>query len=60
MLRRIGVEDEFIQSGGIAELLAHYRMRPEDIAIAAREATQMRDAHMKESSNAATTRGARS
>jgi len=44
VLRRIGVEDEFIQSGGIAELLAHYRMRPEDIAAAAKEAIEAREA----------------
>ena len=43
-LRRIGVQDEFIQSGGIADLLAHYRMRPEDIAAAAREAIAAREA----------------
>jgi transketolase len=34
VMRRIGVRDQFISSGGIAELLAHHRMRPEDIVRA--------------------------
>jgi transketolase len=44
VLRRIGVQDQFIQSGGIAELLAYHHMRPEDIAGAAREAIAAREA----------------
>lgn len=43
ILRRIGVRDRFIESGGVAELLAEYRMRPEDIACAAREAIAARE-----------------
>jgi transketolase len=35
-LDRIGVQDRFIDSGGIDELFTHYKMRPEDIAEAAR------------------------
>ncbi len=44
VLRRIGVQDRFIESGGVAELLAEYRLRPEDIAAAAREAIEAREA----------------
>lgn len=44
VLRRIGVQDEFIHSGGIAELLAHHHMTPADIAAAAREAIETREA----------------
>lgn len=44
VLRRIGVQDRFIESGGIADLLAQHRMRPEDIAAAAREAIAAREA----------------
>jgi len=44
LLRRIGVQDKFIDSGGIAELLAHYQMTPKDIAAAAREIIDEREA----------------
>ncbi|MHB0858680.1 MAG: transketolase family protein [Anaerolineae bacterium] len=44
VLRRIGVPDRFTESGGVRELLAHYRMCPEDIAAAAREAVEAREA----------------
>jgi transketolase len=37
-LRRIGVRDRWIDSGGIQELLEHHGMLPRDIASAAREA----------------------
>jgi transketolase len=43
VLRRIGVRDRFIESGGISELLAHHGMRPEDIARAAREALEAKE-----------------
>jgi len=43
VLRRVGVQDLFIESGGISELLARHRMRPEDIAAAAREAIAARE-----------------
>lgn len=43
ILRRIGVQDRFIDSGGIAELLEHHRMRPEDIAAAARDAVRAKE-----------------
>ena len=36
-VRKIGVQDAFIESGGIEELFAHYHMQPDDIAKAARE-----------------------
>lgn len=42
-LRRIGVHDRFIDSGGIQELLEHHRMTPADIANAAKEAMALRD-----------------
>ncbi|MFW6260707.1 MAG: transketolase family protein [Spirochaetota bacterium] len=42
-VKRIGVRDRFIESGGIDELFALHRMRPEDIAEAAREAIAIRD-----------------
>jgi len=44
VLRRIGVQDEFIHSGGITELLAHHHMTPADIAAAAKGAIAMREA----------------
>ena len=34
--RKIGVQDAFVESGGIEELFTLYRMQPEDIAEAAR------------------------
>ncbi len=43
LLRRIGVHDTFVESGGIDELLAKHRMRPADIAAAAREAVDQRE-----------------
>jgi transketolase len=43
ILRRVGVHDRFVESGGIGELLAHHRMRPEDIAAAAHEAIAARE-----------------
>lgn len=36
-LRRIGVQDRFVDSGGINELFTHHRMQPIDIAAAARQ-----------------------
>ncbi len=36
-LRRIGVRDQWVDSGGIAELFAYHQMRPEDIAAAAKD-----------------------
>ena len=36
-LKRIGVQDRFVDSGGINELFTHHRMQPEDIAAAARQ-----------------------
>ncbi len=41
-LARIGVRDRWVESGGIAELFEHHRMRPEDIAAAAREVMKRR------------------
>lgn len=46
VLRRIGVHDAFVGSGGTAELFRRHRMRPEDIAAAAREAIAARDSTM--------------
>ncbi|MCL6430200.1 MAG: transketolase family protein [Anaerolineae bacterium] len=43
VLRRVGVQDRFIESGGIGELLAHHRMRPADIAGRAREALEAKE-----------------
>jgi transketolase len=43
-VRRIGVKDRFVESGGIAELFEQHGMRPEDIADAARQAIADRDA----------------
>jgi transketolase len=36
-LRRVGVRDQWVDSGGIAELFAYHQMRPEDIAAAAKD-----------------------
>jgi transketolase len=43
VLLRIGVQDEYIMSGGVAELLNHYRMTPQHIADAARKAIERRE-----------------
>jgi transketolase len=43
ILRRVGVQDQFIPSGSIPDLLAYHHMRPEDIAAAAREAIEARE-----------------
>jgi transketolase len=43
ILRRIGVQDQFIPSGGIPDLLAYHHMRPADIAAAARGAIEARE-----------------
>ena len=37
-LRRIGVRDRWVDSGGIDELFTHHRMQPDHIAAAARDA----------------------
>lgn len=37
-LRRIGVRDRWVESGGIDELFTHHHMQPQDIASAARDA----------------------
>ncbi len=42
-LRRIGVRDRFVESGGIGELLALHRMTPKDIAEAAKQAIREKD-----------------
>ncbi len=42
-LRRIGVRDQFVSSGGTQELLHHHGMTPQHIATAAREAMAARD-----------------
>lgn len=44
VLRRIGVRDQFVSSGGTQELLHYHGMTPEHIATAAREAMAARDA----------------
>lgn len=46
-MERIGVQDKFVESGGIEELFARHRMRPEDIAEAAKRAMHTRDALRK-------------
>lgn len=38
--RKIGVQDAFVESGGIEELFTHYRLQPTDIAEAARVVVQ--------------------
>jgi transketolase len=43
LLRRIGVQDQFIPSGGITELLAYHHMRPQDIAAAARDVLEAKE-----------------
>lgn len=47
--RKIGVRDAFVESGGIEELFAHYKMQPDDIAAAARaviaQKENMRSSH---------------
>jgi transketolase len=41
-LRRIGVRDRWVDSGGIGELFTHHGMQPEDIAAAACDALRAR------------------
>lgn len=41
-IRRIGVRDKFVESGGIEELFTLHEMQPEDIAAAARGVTQVK------------------
>lgn len=41
---RIGVQDQFVESGHVDELFAYHQMRPEDIAAAATRVMQTRDA----------------
>jgi len=43
-MMRIGVRDQWIDSGEIEELFAHYQMQPEDIAEAAKKAIEMKEA----------------
>jgi len=42
-VERIGVQDKFVESGGIEELFERHKMRPEDIAAAAKRVMQQRD-----------------
>ncbi len=42
-VERIGVRDQFVESGHVDELFEHHRMRPADIAAAARRAMDTRD-----------------
>jgi transketolase len=42
-VRRIGVRDQWVDSGGIDELFTHHGMQPSDIAVAARTAMATRD-----------------
>ena len=43
-LRRIGVRDQFVDSGGVDELFTHHGMQPADIAAAAQEAIKQKQA----------------
>jgi transketolase len=43
VLLRIGVQDQYIMSGGVPELLEHYEMTPQHIADAARMAIERRE-----------------
>jgi transketolase len=42
-VKKIGVQDAFIESGGIDELFTYYKMQPTDIVKAAREVMKKRD-----------------
>lgn len=44
-MRRIGVRDKWVDSGGIDELFTAYQMQPQDIAQAARDVITMRKEH---------------
>lgn len=41
-IKRIGVQDRWVDSGGIGELFAYHKMRPEDIAEAARQVLRLK------------------
>lgn len=43
-VRRIGVQDRWVDSGGIDDLFTHHGMQPSDIAAAARRSMALRDA----------------
>ena len=45
-LRRIGYQDVWPQSGSISQIFERYRLRPMDIAAAAREAIAAREADL--------------
>jgi transketolase len=41
-IRRIGIRDRWVDSGGIGELFAYHKMRPEDIVEAARQVVRLK------------------
>jgi transketolase len=56
-LRRIGVRDRWVGSGGVDELLTQQRMQPSDIAAAAREAIDAKLVPVRERSQGASVTG---
>jgi transketolase len=46
-LKRIGVRDQWIDSGEIEELFTFYKMQPEDIAAAAVQSIRMKEGRSK-------------
>jgi len=46
-LKRIGVRDQWIDSGEIEELFTYYKMQPEDIAVAALESIKLKESRAK-------------
>jgi transketolase len=42
-LIRVGVKDQFVETGDIPDLFAKYETRPEDIVRAAKEAMRLKD-----------------
>ena len=41
-VRRVGVKDKFGRSGGIPELLSHYKLTPEEIVLQAKAAIEQK------------------
>lgn len=44
-VRRIGIQDQFVETGGVADLFAKYQTRVEDIVHAAEEVLRMKQTH---------------
>lgn len=46
-MKRIGIRDQWVDSGEIEDLFTHYQMQPQDIARAAEESMKMKESRSK-------------